>query len=91
MSTPPNNVCNRLDHEPLLEATEPAEGELYRPFISLRQRSAYRGYALLVEASPSDPATLVSITVLLALVAIVAMVARASRDSTDPVSALRCE
>jgi putative ABC transport system permease protein len=49
-----------------------------------------RGF--LVETSPSDPATLVSMTLLLALVAIVATVVPARRAlRVDPAVALRCE
>ena len=49
-----------------------------------------RGF--LVETSPSDPATLVSITLLLALVAIVATVMPARRAlRVDPAVVLRCE
>jgi putative ABC transport system permease protein len=49
-----------------------------------------RGF--LVETSPSDPATLASITLLLALVAIVATVVPARRALlVDPAVALRCE
>ena len=49
-----------------------------------------RGF--LVETSPSDPATLVSITLLLALVAIAATVMPARRAlRVDPAVVLRCE
>jgi putative ABC transport system permease protein len=49
-----------------------------------------RGF--LVETSPSDPTTLISITLLLAVVAIAATIVPARRATrTDPVSALRCE
>ena len=49
-----------------------------------------RGF--LVQISPTDPATLVSITVLLAFVAIVATVMPARRAlRVDPAIALRCE
>jgi ABC-type antimicrobial peptide transport system permease subunit len=49
-----------------------------------------RGF--LVETSPSDPATFVSITLVLALVALVATVVPARRAlRVDPAVALRCE
>jgi ABC-type antimicrobial peptide transport system permease subunit len=49
-----------------------------------------RGF--LVATSPSDPATLVSMTLVLAIVAIAATVLPARRAArTDPVSALRVE
>ncbi len=49
-----------------------------------------RGF--LVRTSPSDPATLVSMSLLLAIVAVVATLIPARRAArTDPVSALRCE
>lgn len=47
---------------------------------------------LLVDTSPSDPSTFVSVTVLVALVATFATVMPARRATrTDPVRALRCE